>query len=255
MRRATTGLGTPGAPKAARYYGTTAQKSVGPNRPIVLRISADARRITRALFGESVKCSDGKLSVGVEAPRTNAPIDSRGRVKDRDRFTITAGEIVTYVDDRFTAAARVARRARDVLALGPHDRPRERTHDPDVQVGHGPLARLALSGSSVGRPSRSISSARAARRVRVSGRLASADPVRVLAAVADRERVERGPRGADRGERRGELVGQCTSCCSNALAMTSAPARIVVHEQDELRDHPRVAQRTPTSSRAPARSR
>ncbi len=103
VRRATSGLGTPGAPKAARYYGTTAQKSTGPNRPIVMRVSADGRRITRALFGESVKCDDGRLSIGVEAPRTNVAIDSRGRVKDRDRFTITEGETVTYVDDSFTA--------------------------------------------------------------------------------------------------------------------------------------------------------
>ena len=103
VRRATSGVGTPGAPKAARYYGTTAQKSTGPNRPIVIRVSADGRRITRALFGESVKCDGGKLSIGIEAPRTNAPIDSRGRVNDRDRFTITEGERVTYVDDRFTA--------------------------------------------------------------------------------------------------------------------------------------------------------
>ena len=99
----TSGLGTAGAPAAARYYGTTSQRSTGPNRPIVIRVSADGGRITRALFGESVTCSDGRLAVGVEAPRTNIAIDSRGRVSDRERFTITEGEIVTYVDDRFTA--------------------------------------------------------------------------------------------------------------------------------------------------------
>jgi hypothetical protein len=103
VRRPTTGLGSPGAPNAARYYGTTSQRGVGPNRPIVLRISADGKRITRALFGESVKCSDGKLAVGIEAPRTNVTIDAKGRVKDRERFTITEGETVTRVDDHFTA--------------------------------------------------------------------------------------------------------------------------------------------------------
>jgi len=103
-RRPTSGVGSPGAPEAARYYGTTAQKSsTGPNRPIVIRVSADGRRITRALFGESVKCDDGKLAIGIEAPRTNISIDSHGIVRDRDRFTITAGELVTYVDDHFTA--------------------------------------------------------------------------------------------------------------------------------------------------------
>jgi hypothetical protein len=103
VRRPTTGVGTPGAPKAARYYGTTSQRGAGPNRPIVLRISADGRRVTRALFGESVTCSDGKLSIGVEAPRTDIRVDSRGSVRDRERFTLTRGETVTKVDDHFAA--------------------------------------------------------------------------------------------------------------------------------------------------------
>jgi hypothetical protein len=101
-RRPTSGVGTAGAQKAARYYGTTTQKGVGPNRPIVLRISADGRRLTRALFAYSVKCSDGKLSIGVEAPRTNVAIDSRGRISDRDRSTQKEGETVIEIDDRFT---------------------------------------------------------------------------------------------------------------------------------------------------------
>jgi hypothetical protein len=104
VRRPVSGVGTPGAPKASRYYGTTTQRVAGgPNRPIVLRIAADGRRITRALFGESVRCSDGRVAIGVEAPRTNIRIDSRGRVRDRDRYTITRGEVVVKVDDRFTA--------------------------------------------------------------------------------------------------------------------------------------------------------
>jgi hypothetical protein len=103
VRRPTTGVGTAGAPKAARYYGTTNQRGAGPNRAIVLRVSSNAKRLTRGLFGESVKCNDGKLSIGVEAPRTNIAIDSRGRVKDRERFELTEGETITHVDDRFTA--------------------------------------------------------------------------------------------------------------------------------------------------------
>ena len=104
VRRPVTGVGRAGAPKAARYYGTTAQRAAGgPNRPIVLRIAADGRRITRALFGESVRCSDDRVAIGVEAPRTNVRIDARGRVRDRDRYTITRGETVVHVDDRFTA--------------------------------------------------------------------------------------------------------------------------------------------------------
>jgi hypothetical protein len=103
VRRPTGGLGDPGAPKAAFYYGTTSQRSTGPNRPIVLRVSADGRLLRRALFGESVKCSDNRVAIGIEAPRTDVPIDSRGRVADHERYQFTQGEAVVHVDDRFTA--------------------------------------------------------------------------------------------------------------------------------------------------------
>ena len=69
----------------------------------MLRISGDGRRISYALFGEHVRCSDGKRSIGIEAPRTNIRIDGRGRVTDRDRDTIDNGATVTKVDDRFSA--------------------------------------------------------------------------------------------------------------------------------------------------------
>ena len=131
VRRATTGLGKPGAPEAARYYGTTAQRGAGPNRPIVIRVSADGRRITRALFGEAIKCSDGRLASGIEAPRTNIPIDSQGRVKDRDRDTITQGELVTSYDDRFTAELG-SRGARGTLSLS--DRTADRASGTTIQT-------------------------------------------------------------------------------------------------------------------------
>ncbi len=103
VRRPTTGVGKPGAPKAARYYGTTGQRGTGPNRPIVLRVSADGHRLTRGLFGESVKCRDGKLSIGLEGPSTNVAIDARGRVRDHEKFKLTQGETVVFVDDHFAA--------------------------------------------------------------------------------------------------------------------------------------------------------
>jgi hypothetical protein len=103
VRRPTGGLGDPGAPKAAFYYGTTAQRSTGPTRPIVLRVSANGRRLSRALFGESVKCSDDRVAIGIEAPRTDVPIDSRGRVADHELYEFTQGEAVVHVDDHFTA--------------------------------------------------------------------------------------------------------------------------------------------------------
>lgn len=96
-------LGSRDARPRPYYYGITAQRGTGPRRPIVLRLSGDRRRITRALFGEQVRCSDGKRSIGIEAPRTNLRIDSKGRVSDRERDKIDNGATFTYIDDRFTA--------------------------------------------------------------------------------------------------------------------------------------------------------
>ncbi len=103
VRRPSSAIGAAGAPAAERYFGTTSQRGVGPRRPIVLRVSPDGLVISRALFGESVRCSDDTQSAGLEAPRTNARIDSKGRVDDRERFTIRDGNTVVRVNDRFTA--------------------------------------------------------------------------------------------------------------------------------------------------------
>jgi hypothetical protein len=95
-------IGKPGATADALYYGTTTQRGAGPRRPIVLRISSDGLVISRALFGESVRCSDNTEAIGLEAPRTNAAIDSKGRVNDHERFTISSGQAIVKVNDRFT---------------------------------------------------------------------------------------------------------------------------------------------------------
>jgi hypothetical protein len=102
-RRPASELGKRGARGGARYYGTTEQRGVGPRRPIVLRVSSDGRRVSRALFGEQVKCSDGTRSIGIEAPSTNLAIGDDGRVKDREKYTIDNGATRTYVKDSFTA--------------------------------------------------------------------------------------------------------------------------------------------------------
>jgi hypothetical protein len=102
-RRPSGDLGDRDARPRAYYYGVTAQRSTGPRRPIVLRLSGDRRRISRALFGEQVKCSDNKRSIGIEAPRTEVPIDSKGRVSDHETDKIDNGETFTYIDDHFTA--------------------------------------------------------------------------------------------------------------------------------------------------------
>lgn len=103
VRRPDGEIGKPGATPGGRYYGTTSQRGVGPRRPIVLRISDDRLVISRALFGESVRCSDHTESSGLEAPRTNAAIDSKGRVDDHERFTIRDGDAIVRVNDRFSA--------------------------------------------------------------------------------------------------------------------------------------------------------
>jgi hypothetical protein len=103
VRRPDGVIGKPGAPPDSRYYGTTSQRGVGPRRPIVLRISDDGLVISRALFGESVRCSDDTTASGLEAPRTNAAIDSNGRVDDHERFTIREGTAIVKVNDSFTA--------------------------------------------------------------------------------------------------------------------------------------------------------
>lgn len=102
-RRPAGELGDRDARPRAAYFGVTAQRSTGPRRPIVMRLSGDRRRISRALFGEQVRCSDRKVSIGVEAPRTNIAIDSKGRVSDHETDKIDNGTTFTHIDDRFTA--------------------------------------------------------------------------------------------------------------------------------------------------------
>lgn len=103
VRRPDGKLGDRKARPRAYYYGTTAQRGTGPRRPIVLRLSGDRRRITRALFGEQVKCNDDTRSIGIEAPRTNIRINGDGRVSDHETDRIDNGATYTYIDDRFTA--------------------------------------------------------------------------------------------------------------------------------------------------------
>ena len=96
-------IGKRGAARRARYFGITAQRGVGPRRPIVLRISGNGRLVSRGLFGEQVKCSDGTRSIGIEGPSTNLRISRTGRVSDREKYTIDNGATRTYVEDSFKA--------------------------------------------------------------------------------------------------------------------------------------------------------
>jgi hypothetical protein len=102
-RRPGSAIGKRGAKPRSRYYGTTAQRGVGPRRPIVLRMSSDGRLISRALFGEQVKCSDGTHSIAIDGPSENVRIGEDGRVSDREKYTIDNPTTRLHVDDRFTA--------------------------------------------------------------------------------------------------------------------------------------------------------
>jgi hypothetical protein len=102
-RKSSGDIGARGAKGRTRYYGSTAQRGVGTRRPIVLRVSGDGRRISRALFGYQVKCNDGTRSIGVEAPRTEITIGRTGRVEDRDSGKVDNGGTQTNYDDRFEA--------------------------------------------------------------------------------------------------------------------------------------------------------
>ncbi len=96
-----------------------------------MRVSADGRRVTRSLFAYAVKCSDGRLSIGVEAPRTNVAIDARGRVRDRDRSSQKEGETIVEIDDRFTAELG-SKGARGTFALS--DRTKDRASGRVIQT-------------------------------------------------------------------------------------------------------------------------
>jgi hypothetical protein len=131
VRRPAGTIGTPGTDLPTRYYGTTSQRGAGPRRPIVLRLSSDGHVIRRALFGESVRCSDRTRSAGIDAPRTNAAIDSRGRVNDRERYEIKHGNALVKVDDRFTAQLGSAG-ARGTFSLS--DRTKDRASGRTIQT-------------------------------------------------------------------------------------------------------------------------
>ena len=102
-RRPGSAIGKRGVTPGARYFGTTAQRGVGPRRPIVLRVSSNGRLISRALFGEQVKCSDGKRSIAIDGPSENIRIGDDGKVSDREKYTIDNPTTRLHVDDRFTA--------------------------------------------------------------------------------------------------------------------------------------------------------
>lgn len=99
-RRATGEVGTPGATARQRLYGVTTQRRSGVKRGIVLRVSADGSRLTRALYGMTLRCGRRSLPDIIDTPKAGVPI-SAGVVSDRERFEFRDRTTITSGDERF----------------------------------------------------------------------------------------------------------------------------------------------------------
>jgi hypothetical protein len=86
-RRSTGELGAPGVVAKARLYGTTSQRLAGPRRAIVMRVSSDASKLTRAIYDVTMKCDGATLTDIYDSPRRNLKIAADGSVSDVERFT------------------------------------------------------------------------------------------------------------------------------------------------------------------------
>lgn len=112
-RRPAGDIGAPPAPAGAPLYGTTAQRLEGPRRAIVMRVSADAAKLTRALYEVTVRCSSrraAELAYDVrsrnvvaiyDSPRRNLPLATDGTFSDVERFTFRGGRAVLRSTERF----------------------------------------------------------------------------------------------------------------------------------------------------------
>lgn len=86
-RRSTGELGAPGVVAKARLYGTTSQRLAGPRRAIVMRVSSDASKLTRAIYDVTMRCDGATLTDIYDSPRRNLKIAADGSVSDVERFT------------------------------------------------------------------------------------------------------------------------------------------------------------------------
>lgn len=101
VRRPTGDIGTPGASASARYFGTTSERRHRARRGFVMRISSDGRKLTRALYGVTLKCNKRTIPDIVDTPRRSLTINSKGRVKDNVKSTFRESKTVTSSDERF----------------------------------------------------------------------------------------------------------------------------------------------------------
>lgn len=103
-RRAATTVGVPAnVGPYATLRGPTEQRHGGAPRGIVLRIAADGGRISRALYGVTMRCSDGSTSPTFDLPRDRLEILADGRVSDREDATRRTRATITRYIERFAA--------------------------------------------------------------------------------------------------------------------------------------------------------
>jgi len=102
-RRATGAIGLAGATAKARIYGTTSQRLGGPRRAVVLRVSSDATKLTRAIYDVTLKCGSTTLTEIYDAPKRNLAIAAGGTVRDVERFTYRTRTTITRDTERFAA--------------------------------------------------------------------------------------------------------------------------------------------------------
>ena len=100
-RRASGELGAAGAVAKARLYGTTSQRLEGPRRAIVLRVSSDATKLTRALYDVTLTCGTRKRTDIYDAPRRNLTIEDDGTFADVERFEYRDRTTIQRDDERF----------------------------------------------------------------------------------------------------------------------------------------------------------
>lgn len=104
-RRPAGGFGDPAAiPPGGLLFGTSAQRD-GSGTPlgVALRLAADGRSLSRAVYGIRMQCSGAGPSATFDLPRDDLPIGPDGRVSDREAGTVrTETSILKYVE-RFAA--------------------------------------------------------------------------------------------------------------------------------------------------------
>jgi hypothetical protein len=100
-RRSTGELGGAGVIAKARLYGTTSQRLDGPRRAIVLRLSGDATKLTRAIYDLTLRCAGRSETDIYDSPKRNLKIAADGSVSDTERFTFLTSTTVLRSVERF----------------------------------------------------------------------------------------------------------------------------------------------------------